>query len=231
MKKETALEKISHPTTGDVNHALVKIGLSILSAPAAELFSLIIASPMSKRRDAFLTDMYEELKKLKDKIPEFDFDSLKDNDLFQTIIINAAKAAISTHQQEKIEALKNAVLNTVTNININETTQLIFLNDIEKMTPLHIRILLFLQNPTEYYFNVAKLPEMVTTRISFVFSTEITGVDLSVITQIINDLESFGFLEKNQGITINDLLTINPNTPISYSTFLGNDFLKYITEP
>ena len=52
-----------------------------------------------------------------------------------------------THEQEKLEALRNSVVNAAMPDAPDATIQAIFLNAVRDLTPWHIRILKWLQNP------------------------------------------------------------------------------------
>jgi hypothetical protein len=66
---------------------------------------------------------------------------------FWTTLFHAAEVARRTHQQEKREALKNAVLNAAKPTAPDDDLQHIFLNMVADLTPLHIRLLDFILYP------------------------------------------------------------------------------------
>ena len=229
MKKETALEKISHPTLADFSVAVAKMALS----PAAELIDLVIATPMSKRKDAFISDINERLTKMESEKTDFTIESLKDDDIFHTVIINAIRAAIATHQKEKIEALRNAVLNAALKINIEENIQMMFLNYIDRLTPLHLLMLNFLQNPKKHCDDrnvktdniiIGGITNIVYQAVSW--PKEVNG---DVLEQIVKDLNTYGFI--NIDANAYRLNMSMSSVLSSHTTSLGNQFLKYITEP
>jgi hypothetical protein len=55
-----------------------------------------------------------------------------------------------THQKEKIEALRNTVLNVAAGTGPDDNLQLIFLNIVDTLIPYHIRFLRFFQDPVAY---------------------------------------------------------------------------------
>lgn len=61
--------------------------------------------------------------------------------------MQATQIALRNHQQEKLNALKNAVKNSANPISIDENKVLMFTRIIDDMTPLHLKILKFLNNP------------------------------------------------------------------------------------
>ena len=137
-------------SSGDVVHAVVKAGISgipVIGGPAAEIFSLIIVPPLTKRRDKWIENIAEGLKGLEEKVEGFKIEDLSNNDAFITTVTHATQAAIRNHQQEKLEALRNAVLNAALSSTLEEDLQLMFLEFVDSLTPWHLRVLKFLDNP------------------------------------------------------------------------------------
>jgi hypothetical protein len=60
--------------------------------------------------------------------------------------LQASQIALRNHQKVKIEALQNAILNTVLNSSIDDFKALYFTNLIDTFTPLHIQLLHFLDS-------------------------------------------------------------------------------------
>jgi hypothetical protein len=144
MKEKPKLSK------SDIAHKIVKAGLSAIplaGGPAAELFNAIISPPLAKRRDKWIESIAEGLKELEEKIDGFKIESLQDNEMFITTVMHASQAAIRNHQKEKLEALRNAVLNSTSPNAPQEDLQLMFLNWVDELTTWHLRILKFLEDP------------------------------------------------------------------------------------
>jgi hypothetical protein len=55
--------------------------------------------------------------------------------------MHATQAAIRNHQKEKLEALRNAVLNSAEKNALDEDIKLMFVSLIDTFTPWHLRIL------------------------------------------------------------------------------------------
>lgn len=136
----------------DVQYVLVKAGLAsipTLGAAVSELFSLI-TSPLEKRRDEWVVEIAKSLKELEEKVDDFKMSELSQNEVFITTVTYATQAAIRNHQEEKLEALKNAVLNAALPNSPSEDLQLMFLEFIDTLTPWHLRVLKFFSNPLEW---------------------------------------------------------------------------------
>lgn len=139
--RETAL-----PTrgAGDYAHTLVKAGLSALphiGGSAAELFALIIAPPLEKRRDDWLRDLADVVKKLEQRKPGIEPHDLSKNDAFISATLQATQIAMRTHQADKRGCLKNALFHVATETSTDDDTQAFFLALIDAFTVTHIEIL------------------------------------------------------------------------------------------
>lgn len=141
-------EKITVPerTGGDVAHAVVKgslSGIPFAGGLAAELFELALASPLSKRRDEWMESVAKRLAGIESKV-----DSLRDNPVFITTLVQASQIALRSHQEEKLNALRNAVANSASGTAPQDDLQAVFLNLVDRFTPTHLRILKYFQNRT-----------------------------------------------------------------------------------
>lgn len=115
----------------------------------AELFSLVISPVLQKRQAQWMGEVGEGLRKLENAVQGFSIEKLKDNDQFVSAVLNATQAAMRSHQEEKREALRNAVLNVAKGSGLTEDTEAIFLTLIDRYTPWHLRILRLFQNPLQ----------------------------------------------------------------------------------
>ena len=149
-----AEEEFSVPAQGkgDVAHALVKAVVSsvpVVGGAAAEIFALVIAPPLQKRQERWMNDVAEGLREIKNRTPEFSIEALRDNEPFISAVLNASRAAIRDHQDEKREALRNAVLNVAIGSGLDEDVEAIYIHLIDRYTPWHLRILRLFQNPAD----------------------------------------------------------------------------------
>lgn len=144
---------IPKPNVGDLAHTGVKAALSaipVLGSSAAEIFSSIITPPLSKRRDEWVQSIAKKLIILEEKVDGFKIENLSQNQMFITTVLHASQVAIRNHQKEKLEALRNAILNAALPTAPEEDIQLMFLNFIDTLTPWHLRLLKFFENPEEW---------------------------------------------------------------------------------
>ncbi len=133
---------------GDIVHAIVKAAVSsvpLVGNAAAEFLQPLVQPPLEKRRDDWMTDVSERLKKLESE--GLTFEKIQQNEKFISTLLQATQISIRTHQQEKREALKNAVLNSARPNSPDDSEQQMFLNFVDIMTEWHIRLLRFFKSP------------------------------------------------------------------------------------
>jgi hypothetical protein len=111
------------------------------SLPAGALlggfYESYVVSPATKRRDKFVEILVRELMELKSKIELVDFES----PVFLTILLHASQIAARTHKEQKLEALRNVVLNSSIPSSVEDDILAMFLNWIDGFTELHISTL------------------------------------------------------------------------------------------
>jgi hypothetical protein len=140
-------------SAGDHVHSAVRglVGLLPFSSIALEFFNTIIAPPLEKRRQKWMEDVAEAVRELEGR--GIKAEDLKQNESFVSTFMQASLAAMRNHEQEKIDALRNAVLNAALPCAPDESMQQIFLGWVERMTVWHLRILAFLDNPPLWFKN------------------------------------------------------------------------------
>jgi len=139
MSKTRKLE-LPEPDARDAVHSAVKFGLSLITLDAASVVDFFIKPPLDKRRDGFLKEVAEGLNELHER-NLIDIDALEDDEAFHTTLLKTLRAALFTHQKEKREMLRNAVLNSATSKAPDETRQEMFVQWIDEMTAWHVKIL------------------------------------------------------------------------------------------
>jgi hypothetical protein len=140
--------KVPSISTGDIAHSLTKAGLSVIpgvGGPAAELFQYIVQPPLEKRRLEWMAQVGEKLQELECK--GIELEATQDNEQFISAAMYASQLALRTHKQEKLNALKNAIINIAIGQAPEEAMQHLFLSLVDTLTVLHIEILQLFQNP------------------------------------------------------------------------------------
>lgn len=224
------IEKDLKNSAGDYVHAGVGAALSaipLVGGSVAELFNLVIAPPLEKRRDEWLLRIYSSLTELQSKVEGFKIENLTKNELFISVIMQATQLAVKNHQVEKLVALQNAVVNCASNISIEETEQLLFLKFIDDLSVWHLRILVYFENPNQWFIDNGKEKfGSGTPRNALIMAfSELRGRD-GFIKVIIRDLYNDGLLiDENVNVNMSD-----SGVFASRTTDFGNEFLRYISQ-
>ena len=140
----------SEPTLEDHRSAIIKGTLSsipVLGGVLAEELGLVLVTPLARRRDAWFEDIARRLRELEGRVDGFRFEDLGNNEQFVSAMVQATQSAIKTHTKEKLEALRNAVLNIALGNAPADDLQSIFLNLVDSFTPVHLQLLRFFQHP------------------------------------------------------------------------------------
>ncbi len=139
------------PKPEDDIYNSLKIAIAALASSVAgepftlisTFFTTIFSHPMEKRMKELLVNISTDLAKLKEQVGDFDLDSLPENEIFVSTIARAGQIATRNHQEEKLIALRNAVLNTAAGLSPEESLQQMFMELIDTLTPWHMRLLNF----------------------------------------------------------------------------------------
>ena len=137
---------------GDKAHRVARAALSAIpgvGGAAVELFSSLIEPPLERRKREWMIRVTEALNRLEQE-RGIDLEQLKENDAFFTCLVQASQVALRNHQEEKIEALANAVVNAALPTAPNESLQQVFLNFVDTFTVWHLKILDLFQDPQSW---------------------------------------------------------------------------------
>jgi hypothetical protein len=246
---EPSRKALPAPTFDDVAHAARKGLLSIIpgAAVAAELLDLL-SSPIAQRRDDWLIDLERRLQDLENTVGGFRFADLENNEQFVSATLQATQAALRTHQKEKLEALRNAVLNVAIGEEPDANRQQYFLALADRFSEKHFAILRFLHDPAGLFrsrsqttptLNHVQSKVLINTLVAQAFpdgrSKAENGSHFQLVEGILGDLVSAHLVtfERNQNTWVVPAYAIpSGGGPISkMTTHLGENFLAFITEP
>lgn len=136
----------------DVGLAITKTFASLIpvaGAPAVELLNAIVTPSLQKRRDDWFKAIGERIKKLEEN-SLINIDELSTNEEFVDFAIKTTELAIKTSKELKKEALRNALINSITQHSIDESKKYIFLDYIDSFTEWHIKLLKLLDEAPKY---------------------------------------------------------------------------------
>lgn len=225
----TELENIPKKSVGDFVHTTVKTWLSVVPViwwPLTELFSAIIGAPIEKRRDEWINAISKDLNELNEKVDSLP-ETLSSNEWFITVLLNASQVAIKNHHKEKLEALRNIVIWVATNLDTNLDIALIFIQLIDKLTPSHLRILRFFNDPIKFMNEEGRQPRSFWS-IWEAMRYVIPEISANAVLQekILKDLDNEN-LTKNISSSVNTMMTSSGVTS-GRLTNLWKEFLVYI---
>lgn len=142
-KRESERSEALH-TTAKIVSGLLPGGGSVY-----ELFTAIVKPLHEKRREDWVREVTLQLHKLENE-GRINMEQLSENEEFITVITKATILAQQTHQEEKIEALRNVVLNFATKnpaLNLDYETNDYFLSVLDSMNEIHIVLLKLFGDP------------------------------------------------------------------------------------
>jgi hypothetical protein len=96
--------------------------------------SIVIVPSLDQRRKEWFENLATDLEDLKEKFKDIELEKLSESENFTDAFMHSYVSAMRTHHQEKLEALRNTVLNTITPNAPDEDLQLIFINYIDRHT-------------------------------------------------------------------------------------------------
>jgi hypothetical protein len=132
--------KATDRNNSDIIYNGLKAATSSIPAlgPLTEFFiDTYIGPPANKRTRNFLNAVVEQLNEVKSKIESVNFE----NPVFQTTFMQACQIAARTHQEQKLGALRNVVLNSSIPSSLEDDILAMFLNWIDGFTALHVSTL------------------------------------------------------------------------------------------
>jgi hypothetical protein len=113
------------------------------------VFSHFLPPLLERRRDEFIKDLASAIERLEQK-ELLSTEELVHNDLFVTAVVQATRTAINNHQREKLEALRNAVINVALSRSPDEERYIVFLHLVEIFSITHFEILRLFANPASF---------------------------------------------------------------------------------
>jgi len=102
---------------------------------------VVLAPAVARRRDEWFKELADALDEVERKVEGFKVGNLQHNEIFVSAVIQATRTALGTHQQEKLTALRNAVLNTALNKILDDDKQVVFWSLIEVLSGTHLVLL------------------------------------------------------------------------------------------
>jgi hypothetical protein len=115
------------------------------------LFDEVLQPNFDKRRDEWLRRLAEVLEEIRTRMEGFDPASLESNEQFVSAVSQATRIAMGTHRQEKLEMLKDSLVNLVIRGAGSDLIVARFLRFIDELEPEHFLVLRYLSSPEKWY--------------------------------------------------------------------------------
>lgn len=144
-------ERYPQADGADITEATARAGLDlipVLGGPINEILSLVLAPAIARRRDEWFKELADAVDRLETKVEGLK-ERLNRNEAFVSATIQATRIAVSTHQREKREMLRNALLKIAEGKGPNDELQQVFLNAVEVFSVSHVKVLKVLWNCTQ----------------------------------------------------------------------------------
>jgi len=215
----------------DIAYTLTKAGVGsipVIGTAASEILSLIVASPLEKRREKWFLEIGEKLKELEEN-NDLQISELSQNEIFIDIVIQTTQNALKTSNELKRRCYKNILINSASEKSIDEAEIQIYINLIDSFTDWHIKIFVLFDNPTNWYKERSKdSPNLMMGSLTAVLVGAFPELEerIDFYNLIWTDLHKAGLVNTSSlGGTISGSgLMVNRSTPF------GIKFLKYINE-
>jgi hypothetical protein len=139
------------PSTTDAAFAVARAGaqmVPIVGGSAVELLAQVMAPPLQRRQQEWMNEVAEGLRAAEVNIADLG----ERQDLLDTLL-QAGQAAARTSDTAKRRALRNAVINAATRLDIEADERHLFIQMVDRFTAAHLRFLKALQNPKMWAAN------------------------------------------------------------------------------
>jgi hypothetical protein len=215
-------------TGGEIIQAVARGAVSaipFIGGPAAELIGLALQPALERRREEWFGHLGRALEELSVRLDGFDPSQLATNEMFITAVVTTSNVALRTHEAEKLNALRSAVVNSALPTSPDEHVQLMFIRLIDDLTVLHLRLLTYLQDPEGWFARHGIAKPNVSTRTGLLDAAlPDLASDQDVYRQAVRELAAVGLAQDALGgmMTAQGLYT-----PLT--TEFGDRFLAYIT--
>ena len=221
-------QRYPEPESADIPEAVVRAGLAaipIVGGSINEMLSLILAPSVERRRGEWLKDLANVVEELEKQVVGFDPKNLSENEAFISATIRATRVALSTHQKDKREMLRNALLNIAIGKAPREELQQVFLNVIDAFTCSHVKVLNFLWKQHQIIAGSSRSFREPLSNYGHAISVAFSELAKQpyLVQQIMSDLNLRGFSE------VSGPRDAYPRNPAI--TNLGIEFLHFIEEP
>jgi NurA-like 5'-3' nuclease len=226
MQKEMNIKALIEETTPIEHRQKILKGLIAKLPVVGSIITEYLPNTRFKKMTEFLLQLDEELEKLEKSIDE----KYVKREEIACIIENIFRAVNETYDKDKLVALKNGLINTLIRKDIEDDRKYFYLDLLNNLTPMHIRVLSLLYQTEEYIKqNSITLSTNATTSRLFFFREALPDITEKEIELITFDLKSKGLI---QDIGLRGLQSqAGINALKGFESEFGKKFMEFWSNP
>jgi hypothetical protein len=229
--------KPPEPSRGDAVYAGVRgaVGaVPLFGSAAVEFLNGVLPSRYERRRDQWMHAVYEALTHLLD---ESQIRALETNESFLSALASAIPAVLRAHQEEKLKALRNAVINAAA-VDPEDDRAQIFIRYVDELTPGHVRLLATMLELSDELYRVkshhdlmVRLSPGIVPEISWAddFRVRLQDLQTRMLVRISPSLEELDDVFRENLVTTQ--VGERTERPMVRVTHVGRAFLEFIGDP
>lgn len=232
-------DKYTPPQTEKKDKAMAVARAVIGSIPYAgnaanELIPLLFTAPLERRRQNWMNEIAHGLREV-EKNRGVTIDQLQSNESFISVLVQATQARIRNHQREKIEALRQAICNSASGVDIGEDLQLLFVRFIDELTPSHLTLLRFFRDNEQKFKELESYEQLFQAFCTVNGESAITRDEFRLCSEelkVRNLLRVSANVEDFEGVGANNYI-VDPTGsggPMLLVTEIGKKLLEFITD-
>lgn len=199
----------------------------LVGSAIAAAFTYAVGYSFNQRMQRWYEDVATAIQDLQDRDSALDFEQLADDPVFVDAVVHATRAAQGTHNQEKLNALRNGVVNSIGEDAPSADEQLRFFRLIDQFSPAHLRMLGFWRDPRGFFEREGlSAPElMMGARQDLLDAVPDFANKPDWCTLLVSDLNGAGLMAGQLTVTMT-----GQGIYQSPLTELGRRFLRFIAE-
>ncbi|MBM1558546.1 hypothetical protein JQV19_17670 [Sulfitobacter mediterraneus] len=224
------LEKVEAPKNAS-EHLLNLLKATLSTIPfgggIASLMTDYIPSMKQERLEKFVQEVSDDLRSLQDRINE---DTIH-TDEFAFIFEKCFKGAAENYQQAKLQAFRGILINTAIGSDIEADEGEYYLNLVERLSALHLRVLAFLANPQSYLLAHGIPEQNIRGGFPSFMPVAIPGADIEAIKGAFGDLYQIGLINTDRSMF--NVMTSGQGLELlgDRLTEAGRRFIAFCTTP
>lgn len=222
--------KLTEKTTGDHVHLGARAVISAIplaGGPVLEIFNALVAPPIERRRNEWMESVASALKELQKK-DSLLVERLQQDQIFQSVLLQATWVAVRNHQDAKLRALRIAIQNAAVASN---DAQLLFVRYVDELTPTHLVVMSFFAKHEEEVAGIAKFGDLH----KYFAKCEAFEVDQMFFKLVCDDLNQRGLIRISTHLEdypgLYDVITISTEEtkdPYIVVSEFGRQFVDFV---